>query len=256
MDGRLSGDTLGSATGAVVGAVDPSATISFLRRFGFDVGSRHGDEVVLRSEAGAAIIVAGCDRPGSAPRDFERRARALDIYTSDIDAALASLDGEARSPIGVIELGPVRMRQAMVTGPDGLPIVLVESNMRRSSILDDDPGRLFGDPHSVVWCVADRDAEAAWWVGHHGMTKGLDLSFSEPAVSEYLGLPRPQVPILMTMLSDAAVSPLRLELLTFPDDAGPDDSGDEIRGGIWALRFCDGEPRSTLTSPGGVRFQV
>lgn len=249
---------LGSARAVVIGSTDTPKTIAFLSRFGFTVERVIDTETHLQCDAGvgARLIVIGCDRPGTPPRDFERRARAIDLYTPDIDAALRSLDGEVSSPVGVIELGPVRMRQAMVTGPDGLPIVLVESNMRRASVLDTDPDRVFSDPHSVVWCVADRDAEAKWWTGTHQLTKGMDLAFSEPAVSEYLGLPRSPVPILMTMLSDEAVSPLRLELLSFPSDEGPAEAGDEIRGGIWALRFSDGEPTATITSPGGIRFQV
>jgi hypothetical protein len=249
---------LGSARAVVIGATDPSETISFLSRFGFTVERVVDTETHLQCDAGvgARLIVAECGGPGTTPRDFELRARAIDLYTTDIDVALGSLDGEVRSPVGVIELGPVRMRQAMVTGPDGVPIVLVESNMRRASVLDTDPDRVFSDPHSVVWCVADRDAEAEWWVDNHHLTRGMDLAFSEPAVSEYLGLPRSPVPILMTMLSDEAVSPLRLELLSFPSDEGPAEEGGEIRGGIWALRFCDGEPTRTITSPGGIRLQV
>lgn len=73
----------------------------------------------------------------------------------------------------------------------------------------------------MVWAVADLDAEAGWWV-EQGATKGMDLRFSEPGVSEYLGLTDPVVEIRMTMLSDPDVSPLRLELLEF---VGRNDGG-------------------------------
>lgn len=248
--------SLGSAVGVVVGATDVAATLDFLARFDFTHVTVVDTEAHARVSGGhgVPIIVVAATGDGSAPRAYEQRARAIDIYTGDLDAALAALDGEQRSPIGVIGLGPVKMRQALVNGPDGLPIVLVESTHRRASILDTEPHRLFSDPHSVVWCVADRDAEAAWWVEQHAMTKGMDLAFEEPAVSEYLGLPDSPVRIEMTMLSDASVSSLRLELLAFPDHPSePAAIGVDVAG-IRALRFGSGDA-PIAASPGGIAYQ-
>ena len=247
---------LGSAVGVVVGATDVEATLAFLARFDFTHVTLIGPEAHARVRGGhgVPIIVVAATGGATAPCDYEQRARAIDIYTGDLDAALAALDGEQCSPIGVVELGPVRMRQALVSGPDGLPIVLVESTHRRASILDTEPDRLFSDPHSVVWCVADRDAEATWWVEQHAMTKGMDLAFEEPAVSEYLGLPDSPVRIEMTMLSDAEVSSLRLELLAFPDQAGDAVLFDADAAGIRGLRFGSGQ--AAAVSPGGIRYEA
>lgn len=252
---------VGSAVGVVVGATDVAATLAFLARFDFTHVTLVDTETHVRISGGHGvpiIVVAVTDDSAtgnsSAPCDYEQRARAIDIYTGDLDAALAALDGEQCSPIGVIELGPVRMRQVLVTGPDGLPIVVVESTHRRTSILDSEPERRFSDPHSVVWCVADRTAEAAWWVEQHAMTKGTDLAFEEPAVSEYLGLPDSPVRIEMTMLSDSEVSSLRLELLAFPDHAGEAGPFDADSVGIRALRFGTGQ--TAAVSPGGVRYEA
>jgi hypothetical protein len=103
----------------------------------------------------------------------------------------------------------------------------------------------------------------------------MDLAFEEPEVSTYLGLPRSPVAIRMTMLSGAGVEPLRLELLEFPDDAGPEVSPPSLAGGLWALRFrvedpvavagslaasgCrarTGDGVASVTTPGGIRLQL
>jgi hypothetical protein len=200
--------------GVVIGASDVEASAAFFETFCFERTSA----TTLRVPGGAPvdIVLAATDAPGRAPRGYELGPRALDLYTTDIERglAVAADAGYMTSPIGTISMGPVTMRQALVTGPDGVPVVLVESTHRRSSILDREPDRLFSEPHSVVWAVDDVDTEAAWWV-EQGATKGMDLRFSEPAVSEYLGLPDSPVEIRMTMISDVAVSPLRLELLEF-----------------------------------------
>lgn len=229
--------------GLVVGASDVAAAVVFFETFGF-VETTPG---VLRVPGGAPvdIVIEATDAPLRAPRNYELGPRALDLYTTDIErgVAVAADAGYATSPIGTINMGPVTMRQALVTGPDGMPVVLVESTHRRSSILDLEPDRLFSEPHSVVWAVADIDVEAAWWV-EQGATKGMNLQFSEPAVSQYLGLPDSPVGIRMTMLSDPDVLPLRLELLEFVGRGAASDQSP-----IHALTRSDG----ARVSVGGVR---
>ena len=215
-------------TGVVVGASSVEATVAFFSVFGFEERSAG----VMRVPGGAPvdIVIEATDRVARAPRDYEIGPRALDLYTTDIErgVSVAADAGHTTSPIGTIAMGPVIMRQALISGPDGVPVVLVESTHRRSSILDREPDRLFSEPHSVVWAVADLDTEAALWV-EHGATKGMDLRFSEPAVSEYLGLPDSPVEIRMTMLCDAEVSPLRLELLEFVGRDGASNTACPIR---------------------------
>jgi len=295
-----------SARGVVVGATDPDATVAFLGAFGLTVrGSREvpADEAaalygldaatteVTLGTSGAVrpeVWVVRCEVPGAVPTDFERRPRALDIYTSSMDDALDHLSfvGLAAGPVGTLAVGPVTMRQCLVAGPDGVAVVLVESTHRRGSLLDDGPDdgpdgaareRLFSEGHSVVWCVDSMDDEAAL-LASAGLARGTDLAFEEPEVSTYLDLPRSPVPIRMTMLSGAEVEPLRLEMLEFTDDPGVVDRSDVLAGGLWAMRFDVGDPGSAageletlgctrrvhggnagaraVTTPGGIRLQL
>ena len=267
-----------SAEGLVVGATSPEATCAFLGAFGLvETGTREvgpGEATALYGldrvttetrlvTPGAerpAVWVVGCDRAGGLPAGFQRTARAFDIYTWSMDEALDHLAfvGIGAGPVGTLSVGPVTMRQCLVPGPDGLAVVLVESTHRRPSLLDDGgpggPVPLFSQGHSVVWCVERMDAEAALLVAA-GLTKGIDLAFTEAEVSTYLDLPRSPVPIRMTMLADAAVDPLRLELLEFPDDPGVTLSPPHLVGGLWALRCTVDDPgvaAATLRGAGWV----
>lgn len=289
-----------SADGLVVGATEPGATVAFLSAFGLEEAARRvvdsetsvalygidgpTTEVELATEGTDAsrVWVVACEASGLPPADFERRPRAFDIYTSSMDDAIEHLRfvGIAAGPVGTLAVGPVTMRQCLVQGPDGTSIVLVESTHRRASLLDAETGspggpRLFSEGHSVVWCVDSMDSEADLLVSA-GLTKGMDLSFSEPEVSTYLGLPRSPVPIRMTMLSSESVDPLRLELLEFPEDHGPTEQPGSLRGGLWGLRYRTADPAAAasalvelgcvpvgsaagaeaLHTPGGIRLQL
>ncbi|MFM7062479.1 MAG: VOC family protein [Actinomycetes bacterium] len=202
-----------------VRTTDAARTGAFLGLLGFVAGD--DGALVVPDGAPVAVELDVVTVAPVAPAGFDRGPRALDVYTNDMDAVLAELvaAGWPVSGPGTVSVGPVTMRQALVVGPDGLPVVLVESTHRRSSLLDEHPERRCSEPHSVVWCVDDLDAEAARWAAA-GWTLGPVLSFSEPAVSDYLGLPRSPVPIRMVMIADESVAPVRLELLEFADDAG------------------------------------
>ena len=254
-----------SAVAVSVATTDPVASAAFLGMFGF-VGD--GDlRMVVPDGAAVAVEFVTVTKAGVAPADFDRGPRALDLYTNDLDGVLAeaAAAGWPTSGPGTVSIGPVTMGQAMVVGPDGLPVVLVESTHRRASLLDALPDRRVSEPHSVVWCVPDLDAEAARWQAA-GWTKGMDLAFAEPAVSDYLGLPRSPVPIRMTMLSGPDVEPIRLELLEFPDDPGPAYAPDADMAGLRGLVFQVDDVRavadalqldaSTGRTPGGVRVEL
>jgi hypothetical protein len=234
---------MGPVTGIVVGTVDVAAVGRYLRAFGF---------VAIPDVPGAWTV----DGRGptvhvvqvSGPADGGRRGvasgpRAIDLYVRSLDEAIDATvlrlgDSVAISPVGEISLGPVRMCQAMCTGPDGLQIVLVESTHRRPSLLDEQPERLISEPYSVVWAVPDRDLEAAAWVAG-GATKGIDLAFADASLAAYLGLPAADTVVHMATLSDAAVSCGRLELMSFPQHADSDAVavGAPSTTGIVALQF-------------------
>lgn len=267
----------GSATAVVVGAVDTDEMVRFFATLGFEEcaprlvtaeesarcyglhGTRTARLMSVPHAADVHVDIVPTEIAAPARTDYELGPRALDLYTTDIEAAVAVTSGAGyrTSTVGSIEVGPVRMRQALVSGPDGCNVVLVESNMRRASVLDRDAARLFSEPHSVVWVVGDRDSEARWWVEHGNATKGMDVAFAEPAVSEYLGLPDSPVDVLMTMCSDAEVTPIRLELLEFAGRATPVSSDGRLHSGLWALVYDSEVSQSSVeVSPGGVRYLI
>ena len=133
---------------------------------GLHLALHHGIDAQHRGAGGAlhglARLAVQRRLPLHVPHGDRRGPRALDIYTTDMDGVLAELSaaGWLVSGPGTISVGPVTMRQALVVGPDGLPVVLVESTHRRSSLLDEFPDRRCSDPHSVVWCVDDLDADS------------------------------------------------------------------------------------------------
>ena len=245
------------ASDVVVAALDVPAMVGFFGVFGFAVADQDKDGAVLRTagtDSGGIVIVHRPD-PGVRRSPYAPGPAAIDIYTTDIAASVAHAAnaGYEVGRVGDLSLGPVSLKQVRVHGPDHVPVVLVESSHRRSSIIDDDPTLLHSQGHSLVWVVGDRDAEAGWWVDH-GASKGMDLSFAVPGVSDLLELPDSPVEVKMTMLSDEEVAPFRLELLEFAGRASVGSVDHSDRAGIIGLRF--GESDAWDASPGGVRFSV
>ncbi len=235
----------GPVAEVVVGATEMAATTEFLGLFGlvevervaigddeatcvFGLSAVVGNGVRLASPAApgrATVLVVPTAIPGDPTVDWQLGPRALDIYTTDLDrgVAAAGAAGWTASPEAVLAAGPMRMRQQMVTGPDGLAVVLVDSTHRRSSVCDLSDAPLHSEPHSVVWSVADHADELERWVAA-GWTAGATINFSEPSVSAELGLPESPTPITMTMLSDPDVAAIRVELMTFDDHVDPDQN--------------------------------
>jgi hypothetical protein len=139
------------------------------------------------------------------------------------------------SPVARIELGPLVMRQAMVRGPDALPLVLVEANRRRPTVLDADPGRLHSEVHSIVWAVADVDA-ASGPLEQAGLTRALDVPIADPEVAKVLGVPPEQARIRMALLGDPDGPAPRMELLAFNDPPTSPVSSDSPLGACEPLR--------------------
>ena len=186
--------------------------------------------------------------------------KAIDIYTTSILAAsklatvaAARIDDCELGAIGVLDLGPVQLKQRRVTGPDGLSIVLVETANRRSSLLDDQPQRLCSEVHSVVWTVTDTETHRNFWA-EQGFAVSPAFEFESPGVSDLLDLPRASVPARMCMISDADVRPIRLELLEFTADLG-DAAPPPPAAGIWGMR-AKGSTPAFVEAPGGIRLEV
>jgi hypothetical protein len=167
------------------------------------------------------------------------------------------------------------MEQTWVDGPDDLGVVLIESERRRTSLLDTTDAQ-HSEVHSVVWSVDDIRAVGTWWREATGLGLPLVFGFADAQVGLFMGLPRADTAISMGMLSDADNHPVRLELLEFTDEPGPQRPDLPLRAGLHALRFTVSDvPGSaarlasagavvgevvagscTFTSPGGVRGQL
>ncbi len=233
---------VGPVAEVVLGVADPPALVPFLSTFGLGLldqvpldadqaqlltGRPAGSGAALRlasphARDRATVLVVPTATSSEPVTGWATGPRALDLYSADLDVSLAAVDaaGLVASPEAVLAGGPMRMRQVLVGGPEGLGVVLVDSTHRRSSVCDLPEAPLHSEPHSVVWCVPDHADELARWTAA-GWTAGATISFSEPTVSDELALPERPTPITMTMLSDPDVAAVRVELLSFDDHPSP-----------------------------------
>lgn len=194
---------LGSPLGAAVAATDPAQTRAFLEGLG----------VQLAQERGWVDVVP-------AAGSWQRPA---------LGGGLAALDFYARSVADraheTVALGPLVMHQARVVGPDGLPVVLIDANHRRPSLLDG-TGADVSEAHSMVWVVPSVEETLAFFTGA-GLSVAFDVPIESDAVCSLVGLPA-GTPVRMAMLSDAVLTPMRFELLEAPGVtawAGPLSAG-------------------------------
>jgi len=220
-----------------VAASDPAATRDFFAVFGYVDG---GDDVLSRS-AGASVRISRSNAQGVVRRGWDLGPRGLDVYVHDLDEALTRVEvaGWSGGAIGAIALGPVRMRQVLVAGPDGVPVVMVESSHRRPSLLDTE-SHWCSEIYSMVWCVRDRDVEASLWTAA-GATAGPPLEFADPSLGAYLDLPVADAPLRMITLASDDGASTRLELLSFPGHvASPTSRGAGVTGLLFGAAAPDG----------------
>ncbi len=233
---------LSSPSHVAVGCTDLDATARFLQTFGFVADG----DAVLPPEVAAALYGAdgplaqrwlsvpgaargrvrlvGVPSAGTAPGPFDRGAHAIDLYTTDIARSVdqARRAGGRAGPVGAYRAGPLQVQEVKTHGPDGLPLVFIQVDRRRPSVLDTAPERLHSEVHSIVWTVDDADMEAAlaFWRDTAGLSVLLDAALADPEISRFMELPRDDVTVRLALLADADVAPARLELLTFPADRG------------------------------------
>ena len=232
---------LTSPIGVVVATRALRPVVDLLLRLGFAevaAGQLPGD---LYGGPGGFVDLAAADRgrvrvvevPREAPaRDgVDSGLAAVDLYSRDLSRSLA-VAGLPSGPQVRIDLGPLVMHQVRLTGPDGLPLVLIDASSRRPSRLDTDAAALHSEVHSMVWVVPSIDAARPFWEAA-GLRTAFDLPIESPAVCDLLGLPRRDIRVRMAMLTDEQVRPMRLELFEFPDDEGADADPTPGAGGAW-----------------------
>lgn len=259
---------LGNPVGVTISTTDVDATAALFGALGFDrdggrlsvPGADHG--WIELSAAAGGDSTAGPYSPGG--YDVSLYTRSLITSRDELASA-----GWTVGPIGHVALGPLVMEQTKVVGPDGLRVVLIESNRRRPSVLDDDADRLHSEVHSVVWCVPTLDEAVPFW-REAGFGDVAEFPIDDPAVASFLELPQPKVPIRMALLSGGDHRPMRFELLEFPAELVGDPAPEAP--GIGALVFELPDPQKvtglpvtnltqtgnsvTATAPGGVRLEV
>lgn len=182
---------LSSPVGATVAATDVAATRAFLSNLG----------AVTGGPTGTVDVVEATGRWDRAP--LEGGPAALDFYVRSMGS---------REHV-TIELGPLVMQQSRVVGPDGLPVVLIEANHRRTSLLDSSDAEV-SEAHSLVWVVPSID-EPLEFFRAAGLTVAFDLPITSPAVCELMDLPGGTT-VRMAMLGDEAMGPMRFELFEAP----------------------------------------
>lgn len=294
---------LDSPRDVVVGAADLGAASAFLTALGFatvrsgrlSVEAARGLYGLGSAAEMAVLAMPGADRgrirlvetkhPAPASHVFARGPHALDLYTTDMARSLATAKAAGalcRAPASY-SVGPLTLSEGKAVGPDGLAIVFIEAVRRRPSLLDCDPARQHSEVHSFVFTVASVDTALPFWKEAGGLGAFLDATLREPAVAAFMGLPRPDTPLRLAMLADDASRPIRLEILEFPEDEGPEHPTWPLRAGLHAVTFevpsleaaqralaraqfgeivtveTGGGERTravTATAPGGLRFEL
>jgi len=242
----------------VIGATDIRRACDFYERLGFAFSGRgaltprqakalYGIEAELQEALltmpGAtrgAIRLVSTPHPATAPGAFDRGAHAIDIYTTDIERSLklAEHAGALGHGIGAYRVGPLQIQEAKVVAPDHSAIVFIQVDRRRPSLLDADPSRLHSEVHSAVFALDSVSGALSFWKDKAGLGLLLDATIREPAVARFMGLPRPDCALRLAVLADGAQQPIRLELLEFPEDAGPLRPGWPLAGGLFGIAFA------------------
>lgn len=265
---------LPSPRGCIIGSRSLGDAEAFYGALGFEVVSRgtverdearalYGvkatlDEMLLGvpgAPSGQIRLVSTPEPRAGITGPFDAGPYDISFYTRDIEAAAGIFGplGCHVGPIGVVDLGFLVMRQRKVIAPDGVRVVLIETEKRRDSILDRDPDRMFSEAHSLVWAVSSIDEAAPFW--REALTQAFDMPVAHPAVSEFLELPRPDVGLRMAGFADAAFSPMRLELMEFPTEPGAPARDDAtLRPGLWAMEFQVDDIEAAASALAGAQY--
>ncbi len=259
---------------AIIGATNPVATCTFLKRFDFEEQGRvHFSPAAARhlygldgASEGVMLQAPGARRgrlqvtatPMAAPPSgsTDQGAHAIDLYTRDIEKSLgiAEAAGGRVSSVSRYQVGPLTLQEAKAEGPDALQLVFLQVDRRRSSRLDTMESALHSELHSFVWVVGHIDLSLPFWRDEAGLQVFLDVTMREPAIARFMGLPRADAPLRLAMMADAAGLPARLELIEFPEDPGAVLPSWPLRGGLFAPGFLAASLESATQGLTSARF--
>ena len=294
---------LGSPSHVVIGAAHLEATAAFLAIFGF----RSDGEGELPPEVTRALYdvdgplrecavatpgaEAGWVRLVETPhpaRDFaalDHRPFAIELFTADIERSLRATTaaGFSSSPIASHVFGPITVRETAVNGPDHLMVTLLETSVRRPSLLDRDPDRLHSEVHSFVWSVPGIDSLLPFWTTEAGHEILSDFSWTSKELGPLLNAGDRELAVRLAVWGDSEANPVRLEMIEFLGEEAASHPTLPLTAGLHAPAFSvpdleaaaaglsgaelgerveldtalhPGARALTATAPGGLRFEL
>ena len=218
---------LPSPSHAVVGAVDPDRIAGFVQLFGFECAA----EGTLPAEAARELYgldgatrelvlsVPGAERgwlrivrTPNAPRQagpFDHRPLAIDLYSRDIQRSLEiarTYDIQCHELVEYT-VGPYEVKAFEAIGPERFKLNFIQANILTPCVLKADPDRLHSELHSLVWAVASAAETLPPWKESAGLEALVDTHFGGPIISKLMGLPKPEMASISSMVPSATISP-------------------------------------------------
>jgi hypothetical protein len=248
---------LSSPTHAVIGVSDPTVTIRFLEIFGFAVDDRaalpaaaakalyglDGDaaevELAVPGAPLGRLRLVETPNPPHEVATLDNRPFAIDLFSTDLERSVA-LAEEAGYPVGPIarhDFGPLIIREVEIVGPDHLILTLLESPVRRPTILDRESGRLHSELHALVWSVDRMDDKLGFWQRDAGLETITDAVFEGEEMGKALGLPGRSIRARLVVMCDAESNPSRLELIEFLGEPAAEHPNWPLAAGLHAPAF-------------------
>lgn len=253
---------LSSPDAVVLGTNTLDATSAFLETIGF----AETDRTVLTAEAAQALYglgreaeqrtfavrnAAGEALPGrirvvhtdEEPLEYDAYrtgGHAIDVYCLDQEegSRLAKGSGAEVGETTVFKTPFFTLSGTFCIIPGGGPVVLLGSERRLPSVLDEDPSRIFSQVHSLIWIVPELGPSLEFFAAAGLPEVRRNVFEADPAVAALMALPEP-APFSMALLADEGSTPSRLELLAFdsPDVRLTPEPGRPLRPGQLILSF-------------------
>jgi hypothetical protein len=194
---------------SVVGAFDLLQAQNFFESFGLAVvhsnvlprevsqllyGLEAPTEQVIMRTPGAisGVRLVKTPHPNQARDPLDTFGFAIDIYVRDMNLALefCRSKGYETRPVAQWSLDGKSVQECLVIGPNGLQVVIVSGDVRRPSLLDQNPSIMFSEILAFVNFVEDAGADQEFWTRAGGLTQLRNETFDGSAMYEMLHLPR------------------------------------------------------------------